>query len=279
MSYDVLDASTESGEPVYKFLFSIGTDEYRYTSAAFFISDSNETWEPVALRASDVVQTDDMSRNSIRITLPRTNSLAQRFLGKVPEQITSVTIFRTMYGLAEDATDDEAYWKGRVVSASAAGETVELECENIFSSMSRSGLRAKYQRSCRHALYSSRCGVNDYEYATVANILLVDGLNITVDLDSNADSEYYVGGMVETAEGYLRYISAQSGSVLTLMYGLPGDTLATADSNGIPVTLYPGCQHNTTDCVEKFGNLNNYGGFPYIPTKNPFGNSVTGSIA
>jgi hypothetical protein len=42
---------------------------------------------------------------------------------------------------------------------------------------------------------------------------------------------------------------------------------------GQAVTLYPGCDHTTTTCDGKFSNLNNYGGFPHIPTKNPFGGS------
>ena len=33
---------------------------------------------------------------------------------------------------------------------------------------------------------------------------------------------------------------------------------------------YPGCDHTLATCAAKFGNQLNYGGFPYIPVKNPF---------
>ena len=63
------------------------------------------------------------------------------------------------------------------------------------------------------------------------------------------------------------------------MSPLPAETLANWDSVGPMATVYPGCSHNTTDCDTVFDNLDNYGGFPYLPSENPFGNSVTGSIA
>ena len=71
MSYSTLDESVESGEPVYKFLFVIGDDEYRYTSAAYIIGDSSGTWNPAPIKATSVTQNDDLARNSVKITLPR----------------------------------------------------------------------------------------------------------------------------------------------------------------------------------------------------------------
>jgi hypothetical protein len=38
---------------------------------------------------------------------------------------------------------------------------------------------------------------------------------------------------------------------------------------GVPLTLYPGCDHLKATCLAKFDNLPNYGGFPYIPARNP----------
>jgi hypothetical protein len=35
-----------------------------------------------------------------------------------------------------------------------------------------------------------------------------------------------------------------------------------------------GCDHSVSTCAARFGNLANYGGFPFIPTKNPFSTGV-----
>jgi len=39
------------------------------------------------------------------------------------------------------------------------------------------------------------------------------------------------------------------------------------------VKIYPGCDRVRATCESKFDNLDNFGGFPWIPTKNPFGGS------
>jgi hypothetical protein len=85
--------------------------------------------------------------------------------------------------------------------------------------------------------------------------------------------------MIETASGDLRYIIDHSGTQLTLIVPLSDLTEDVNDSSGDAlVALYPGCDHTRETCKDKFDNLANYGGFPWIPSKNPFANSVSGSI-
>lgn len=284
MTYSTLEASTQDGKPVYKFLFVQGTEEFRYTSAAYFIGDSTGTWTPAPIRASNVSQTNQIAKNGIKLTLPRTNEVAQLFIGKVPESITSLTIYRVHDG----DIDDQVWWKGRVAAAQASGDALTLECEDIFTSMRRPGLRARYQKGCRHALYSPACGVQLYDYAQQVEIVAQSGFSLTVTglADSTGDSTdstslafadgYYAGGIIELDDGAMRYILRQEGNSLTLLSQF--DTID-VDSVGVIATIYPGCLHTVSDCKNKFNNLLNYGGFPYIPAKNPFQNSVTGSIA
>ena len=285
MSYDVLEQSVQDGQPVYKFLFSNEAGEYRLTSASFFISDSNGTYTPAPIAASNVSQSNELSKNGVNITLPRDNEVSQLFLGKVPETPTSLTIYRSH---DYDTVEDEfVYWKGRVTSASASGDEVTLQCEDIFTSMKRPGLRARYQKACRHALYSRACGVVKENYAVDATILSADGnvltytIDSSVEIDSNnnnnvAADNFFAGGLVELADGTSRYIIAQTTDTLELISQFEGLDI---DSVGLSVTLYPGCSRGTQTCENKFDNLVNFGGFPYIPSKNPFANSVTGSIA
>jgi len=75
----------------------------------------------------------------------------------------------------------------------------------------------------------------------------------------------------------MRFIASHSSGTLTLMQA--SNSLSAAIEGGPQsVTLYPGCSHTIADCRDKFNNLVNFGGFPWIPSKNPFNNSVTGSI-
>jgi hypothetical protein len=85
--------------------------------------------------------------------------------------------------------------------------------------------------------------------------------------------------MLETEDGFFRYITSHAGNQITLIRPLRSlSDLVNSSVGEAQVTLYPGCAHTRTACKDKFNNLANFGGFPLIPSKNPFGNSVTGSV-
>lgn len=275
MTYETLESSVQDGRPVYKFKFVRGSDEFLYTSAPYVIGDSEGTFQPAAISASNITQTGELAKNGIKIKLPRDNALAQIFLGFTPELPTTVTIFRAHNDPTLEVSDDAVYWKGRVAAAEAERDSVTLECEDIFTSMRRPGLRAKYQKGCRYALFSSGCGVDIDSYADAATVDSQNGFVLTLSGDSNSnlsEVNYYLGGIIKLSDGSMRYIVGHDGNNITLISTFPSSVV------GQSVTIYPGCAHTTTDCKTKFNNLENYGGFPYIPAKNPFRNSVEGSI-
>jgi hypothetical protein len=39
---------------------------------------------------------------------------------------------------------------------------------------------------------------------------------------------------------------------------------------GNTISAFPGCRRTIDDCVNKFNNLDNFGGFPHSPGRNPF---------
>lgn len=283
MSYDAYEYSVQDGDPVIRFVFAMGETVYAYTTEPNIVSDSNYTFTPAAIKMGEVSQTNEMNKDPLQLEFPRDHAFAALFLGGVPEQITTVTVFRGHLG--DTAEEFQFYWKGRVAGVSA-GETIRLDCENVFTSLRRAGLRARYQKKCRHALYQTGCGVDKSLYASVVNVSAASGFTITIDeLDSNTidsnigDADEFVGGMVETNDGSTRYIISQSGKVLTLIRPLQSLIDDVNDSvGGAEVTLYPGCAHTRAACKDKFNNLLNFGGFPWIPSKSPFG-SIEGSIA
>jgi uncharacterized phage protein (TIGR02218 family) len=278
MSYSDFEYSEQDARPVFRFLFVQGDAEYRYTTEARFVADSNGTFSPAPIVASEISQTNEMAKDDLKLEFPRDNEFAQLFLGGVPETVTTVTVFRGHDG----DTDEEFqfYWKGRVAGSSATGDVVSIECENIFTSMRRPGLRARYQKTCRHPLYQTGCGVSKDLFAVAATAISAVGFSVTITgwEDSDTADGYFVGGMLRTTDGFFRYITSHSGNQITLIRPLQALT-AEIDSEGdAAVTLYPGCAHTINDCKNKFNNLNNFGGFAWIPAKNPFANAITGSI-
>lgn len=294
MSYDILDQSTQDSQPAYRFLFSQGSTQWRYTTLPVFISDSAETWEPAPFRASNVTSSNEMAKNGIKISMPRTIGVAQQFLGGVPEDIMTLTVFRDQgRGEADSDLETQVFWKGRVVAVDIGGDDVTLECEDTFTSMRRSGLRARYQKGCRHALYSTLCGVDKNDYGQSVEIISYSGRTITVDTvqdstlfadsgDSSTETiedvsaTYWVGGFVELANGATRYIVDQVGTTLTLLSPFKQQDMPGSDT--VSASIYPGCDRTIQNCIGTFNNVENFGGFPWIPSKNPFRNGVEGSI-
>ncbi len=285
MSYATIDVSVQDGTPEYRLLFEQGTNAYRYTSRPEIISDGVNTWLPAAMKTTEVTQSSEMAKDPVSIRMPRDNALALTFVGGAPDDITFVTIFRSHIG--DDVV--QTYWKGRVSGFSISADEVEIVCENIFSSLRRSGLRARYQKGCRHALYSTRCGLDIVNFGIDATATAVNGLEVTytLALDSNGavtnsngtvaiPAGYFTGGIMQAVDG-MRYISSHSTGTLTLMQA--SNFLAEAVAGGPQsIILYPGCSHAIADCRDKFDNLINFGGFPWIPSRNPFANEITGSV-
>jgi hypothetical protein len=87
-----------------------------------------------------------------------------------------------------------------------------------------------------------------------------------VDLDGGTPGSVsggLAGGWLQTPEGARHMIVNDYGGGVELLYPV-------AIEVGTEVQLTVGCDHSTATCASRFGNLDNFGGFPFIPTKNPF---------
>ncbi|MFU8870174.1 hypothetical protein, partial [Natronococcus sp.] len=94
--------------------------------------------------------------------------------GQIP---TTLTLFR---GHEQLPGETVAHWKGRVTGAEAEGQRIILNCDSVFSTLRRAGVRAKYQRLCRHALYGRGCGLDIALHSSVATVTEVSGNAVTV---------------------------------------------------------------------------------------------------
>lgn len=265
MTYQSHDESVQNGLPVHLFLFVNDDVTYRLTDLAKPVVALGETWEPSGIIQGTITQSRELNRDILSLRLPVDHPIASVFTEGVQDSITSVTVFR---GYRDDPDEEfVTYWKGRVSTPKIEQNTISLDCEPITTSLRRPGLRARYTRNCRHALYGRGCLVDkdSSSFAVVDTITAVADLVITVPAASLEVDGEYTGGLLRLSGGDYRFIKGHVGSLLTL--NKPHAALQIGES----VTVHPGCDRTTTRCVDRFNNLDNYGGFPYIPTVNPFG--------
>lgn len=268
MTYQTIEESSQLGSPIELYEFAQGLDSWRYNSSAVDIEYNFKIYKASSIARDRVKGTTDIFKNDISFTFPRSNEFAKQFLGFAAEEVTTVTILR---GHADDIAEEYiAYWKGRVVGASASDNEIRVDCESVFTSLKRPGLRAKFEYGCRHTLYSPQCGAGREINSVNGSISDIQGLiNISVNAAGSKPDGFYTGGMLQAPDGTLRFIVDHVGIVLTI--SRPLYSLAVGDD----VKVFAGCDHLKTTCKNKFNNLNNFGGFPYIPTVNPFdGNSI-----
>ncbi|MGA0610571.1 phage BR0599 family protein [Caldimonas sp. KR1-144] len=259
MSYDDRERSTHGGAPVELYEFARGTLVERFTSAASEIVLGPDTYAAATLRRSSLAASTEQARNAVKVTCPRDFPIAELFRVTPPTEVIALTIKRFHRGDAEVAV----IWMGRVLNCEWQGASAVLNCEPVSSSLKRTGLRRLYQRQCPRVLY--QCGVVRSTVSIDTTVTSVVGSVLGV---AALDAMPYPGGFVEWdrgAEGIeRRFISGVSGLNLTLDRPFQGIPIGQA------VTVSPGCDHTMAMCDTVYDNLPNYGGFPFIPIKNPF---------
>lgn len=237
----------------------------------------DETYEPRTLKRAVVEVKNELTKASLEITMSLDNPFAQRHLSTTVDSVVTLTIFQQT-----DATTN-VVWKGRMIKVKPEGKSIKFVFESIFTSLRRFGLRARYQKACRHTIYQGTpgvgCGVDKATFAYEDDVASLDGVTLTMtDLSLFPDGRFS-GGMIETLDdNVFRFVVAHTGNVLTL--SRPYDHLQQLVDDASPalvaIKVYPACRNNMDDCLNLFDNLDNYGGFPWIPSRNPMGGeSVT----
>jgi uncharacterized phage protein (TIGR02218 family) len=264
VTYSAYESSLELGTPIELYEFVQGIKRWNYVSGADEIIRLGQTYRTSNIKRDRIKQSSDPFKDGLSLTFPRDDEFAAQYIGFAPEEVTTLTILRGHYG--DPDSQFTTYWKGRVVGGKATENEVNVECESVFTSIRRPGLRAKFEYGCRHTLYLPGCGVNREAYQHIGAVLSVSGgLVVTVGGSGSFPAGYFTGGMLLTSDGVARFLIAHTSDQVTLarpVAGLTGN-----------VILYPGCDHLKETCNTKFGNLDNFGGFPYIPTRNPFDGS------
>lgn len=261
MTYTASESSAHDGHPVELYRFALGARRWTFTAGQVAESYQSDAYTPASLKRSSIEQGNEINRAMMEITLSRGNPLAGLFIASPPEGVVSVTVYR--YHASDPLRETIVLWKGRVGGARLSGAELILKCEPVATSLKRTGLRARYSLICRHALYSSGCAALKESFRVDGTVSSVSGTTVQIAAAASPPDGYFVAGMLATNDGQ-RMIIGHAGTQLTLVAPMPALVV------GMAVRLYAGCDHATATCRSRFNNLANYGGFPFIPNKNPF---------
>ena len=122
------------------------------------------------------------------------------------------------------------------------------------------------QTGCTNTLFDARCGLSKAAFAESETMQAGSTVNKVVSLSGQADG-YFDNGQIAFTSG------ANSGLVKAVKqyFGPPlsqftfNSPLPFVPNAGDTFTAYPGCDKTQATCTNKFSNLVNFEGFPYVP--------------
>jgi len=271
MTYTAQELSQKEGQPVELYQFTIGAEVTRLTNAEQDVTVAAATYTSETIQRSEPRITFGDDAEDIEIVLPRTNALPQRYINIVPAQKIQVTISRIHR--TDGANQVAVFWEGVVVSVGfAADGMATMRCRSLLSELSRQMPRRTFQGPCNHILYDQFCKLSRASFQSNLTVASISGRDYTItglSAAGGADATYFEGGYVSFNDQEYRLIMQQTGDVAKLL--LPFDSSVQA---GSAVKVFAGCDHSLETCHTKFSNAINYGGFPFVPSRNPFNTDI-----
>lgn len=277
MTYDALASGVESNRPVELYRIVQGGSTWEWTNIDREVTINSLTYEPEAISRGRIEQGPEDERAILEVTVPSENPFAIRFAPSTPGSRATITIQRYQY---DDGGTPEVItiYEGKVSSVSFEDDEViaKIACIPEQSAASRPIPRFTYQNLCNHVLYDGGCKVDetDSRWRLSATVTAFDpDTNLATVSGAGAfGADWWVGGFMEINGGDdIRMILSQSGDDLQLLLPFPTSIV------GSTVVILAGCDHTIDTCDSKFdtpedtlSNVLNYGGFPFVPTKNPY---------
>ena len=250
------------------YAFEGASGSFRLTPHEFDVQIGGDRYERCPLERSALALGAEAAKSALELKLPPDHALVRHLLqATLTGEATAVRLrVAQRVGLGDYWALSGTRWMGRVLGVEVADDAARIRCESAQVSLKRIGLRRLYSRACSHVLYSAACGANPITAHAVVDtsdgrsVWLAGGVPAAV-------AGMLAGGWLQTPAGARHMIVSESPAGVELLYPVP-------IAVGISVTLTAGCDHSTTTCAARFDNLANYGGFPFIPSKNPFSTGI-----
>ena len=270
MTFAAKESSRAAGRPVALYSIRFGPEAgsvLRFTNVGTPITFESNVYQPLAITHSNVTSSGDLDKANVRVTAPENSTLGDLYRSEPPSNVVSIVIYQGHVG----DSDFKVGFAGRILSGLFDDNDIECDCEPIVTSMRRVGLTRDYQYSCPLVLYGPGCRANKAAATTTAVVTSVSSAFVTLPSTWAAGGmkDKYIGGIAQwvstSGRTERRSISGRGGDVLRL------SSLAEGLVGGATITLILGCNHQVYDCEFVHNNIQNYGGQPAIPLKNPTG--------
>lgn len=231
---------------------------------------------PSQIRHGDVGNSERFMERSVNVSIDSNDTRIRRYFvvaAAVKLRCWIIRISTQEIGEEMDFNTDAFVVEMGILSKFAFNKltiTAELTPEPYYVGFSIP--RHWYQRQCNHPLYGPGCTLNRNDFKFESTILSLDRAAreiVIAGRKSGGLETYFSAGMFYHPASKMNFViswSKYEGTTDTkfkLAYWNPDLAVGQA------LTAYAGCRHTAEDCSTKFGNQANFGGFAWVPLKNP----------
>lgn len=237
------------------------------TDVMFFDENAHpQVYEAVGISRTPIRTNIDNRIDECSITLNNVTNRGSQLLASTDLIGQHVRILKVFQGLLDDPANYILVFEGVTDEPTISKEVLQLKIRSRLDSLTTLVPRRKYSRLCSWKFGSSECGIN-LNSVTATSIVsnAVDGRVISMH-GRDDPAGYWVDGVlrVDTPGKPVekRLIIASAGNVVEVDF--PFEHIAP----GSALTIRRGCAKTyAQDCVGKFDNGTNFGGFVAVPTK------------
>jgi uncharacterized phage protein (TIGR02218 family) len=261
MAFEDHEISQEGGSTIEIYTLAMGSTLYRM----------HDSIEPVVTYLGDDFERTQISRGSIatgqeylEIKLPGSHPFTLKFTEIAPGQTASLTI-QSFH--RADPSDVRVIYKGvvRSVAFTQAMSHSALSLIPINDAFSKEIPERTFQAACNNVLFDPDCKVSSGSYSHIGAVsAITDNIVTVTGLNAAKGTAWSTGGYLSYGVLDYRLVLEQSGDDCTLV--LPFHESVLSEN----VSVFAGCDHTIAICLSKFANDINFGGCPYVPTKNIF---------
>lgn len=260
---ELFDFVTVSEGGIEGSLFSL-TSNGRSVSTS--VSSRSVEFKPSTISRSAINLKVALEKQTITVSVSSKEDVSKYFLGTPLE----FPVYIRVYDF--DGVEPSFSWRGRLTGVKDAGGSCQMIFEASTTQMQQNGLFRKASKMCPYVVYDKNTCKADLERnSAIIRIIDTDGQKVIfekisgiLDITNNALS----GGFVELINSSKTKRFIESNDLDEIVLFSPLNDLI--DLIGQEVTVYRGCDKSPVTCRDDFLNLDNFGGLPFIPTKNPF---------
>lgn len=247
---------------LYHFWDEFNNHWYFTSGDVSFTYDAN-VYIPIVIKRGTIEYNQQIEATKVTIEMNHINQPAIQYILSNPIDRIWCQILKTFRD--QSPIEPIVMFVGMLKNVNLQDLIAKIDCTGFEYFLKRNVPRYQYQSMCNYFLYSDdECDVDKDLYKTETTIESIDSTGLTITSADFAlkDDDYFSWGYL-IFENAKRMIIYHTGDTIKLRYPITDLAVDSA------ITVYAGCNRNVETCRDKFDNLDNFFGMPYIPVDNP----------